>query len=92
MSRPHPLDWPNALHPRRSPCRIDATKGTRQHPCSTAHADMVEGYRSWRDGEYALAEQTEAGTAHSPRDEPGTYWETRTRPTFGTYLREMSQR
>lgn len=85
MSRPHPLGWPHALHPARSPCRIDAGKGRRQHPCSTAHADAVAGYRAWREAWEAQAEDATHGyttemTDHH-RDNPA--------PTFRTYLTDM---
>src|SRR5690348_356859 len=59
--------WPRALHPFASPCRIDPDKGLRQHRCSGSHADVVASYRAWRDGEYAAAEEHDAGTPSSPR-------------------------
>jgi hypothetical protein len=86
MNRPHPLGWPNALHPRETPCRVDPTKVRRQHPCSPAHRALVDGYRAWRDGEYDRAEAADAGDAHTPRNDPGTYWTTAARPTFRAYL------
>jgi hypothetical protein len=80
VSRPHPLGWPNALHPRRSPCRIDAGKGRHQHPCSPAHADA--GYRAWRQTWEEAAEAATIGYATElteyRRDNPA--------PTFRTYL------
>jgi hypothetical protein len=81
--------WPNALHPFRSPCRIDPDKGLGQHRCSVSHASAVESYRAWRDGEYAAAEAHDAGTASSPGHDAGdgdAYFDTRARPTFGTFL------
>lgn len=89
MSRPHPLGWPNALAPSLSPCRIDKAKGTHQHPCSGHHASMVESYRSWRDGEYALAEEAAAGGPNEAGDE--WYWQDRERPTFGAFLKMMHE-
>lgn len=74
--------WPRALQPHRSPCRIDAGKGLRQHRCSSAHASVVDGYRSWRDSEYAAAEDVTRGYASEETD----YWRDRARPTFGAYL------
>lgn len=69
----------------RSPtCRIDKTK-PNPHPCSRYHADLVEGYRSWRDVEHARAEQESIGY----QTELDEYWETHTRPTFGRFLRDM---
>src|ERR671926_2018602 len=40
--------WPNALPGHKSPCRVDSSKGLRQHRCSPAHRDLEEGYRTWR--------------------------------------------
>lgn len=88
-ARPHPLGWPNALHPSRSPCRIDAAKGSRQHRCSGMHADRVESYRSWRDSEYEAADAAAYGAPHSPGDEE--YWVGRERPTFARFLRDMRE-
>ena len=82
MSRPHPLGWPNALHPSRSPCRIDRGKGRQQHRCSSAHADVVEGYRLWREVEERAAEEATHGYATELDD----YWRDRQRPTFSAYL------
>lgn len=79
--------WPRALHPFRSPCRIDAGKGLRQHRCSASHASLVDGYRAWRDSAYAAAEDVTRGYG----TELDEYWQTRTRPTFGAYLQGMRQ-
>jgi hypothetical protein len=84
--------WPNALHPFRSPCRIDPDKGFRQHRCSGSHASAVQSYRAWRDGEYAAAETHDTGTANSPGHDAGdgdAYFDTRARPTFGAFLTMM---
>jgi hypothetical protein len=70
------------LHPARSPCRIDSGKGRRQHPCSTSHADTVEGYRLWRKTWEDAAEVATIGYTTEMieyrRDNPA--------PTFRTYL------
>lgn len=82
MSLAHPLGWPRALHPRRTPCRIDESKGSRQHPCSTEHRDVVQGYRAWRESEEQAAEEHTIGYATETED----YWRDRQRPTFRLYL------
>lgn len=75
---------------RRSPCRIDKAKGNRRHPCSVFHADLVDTYRSWRDSEYAAADQAAYGTPSSPGDEK--YWSDREKPTFRRFLRDWTER
>jgi hypothetical protein len=82
MPRPHPLGWPNALHPARSPCRIDRTKGRQQHPCSASHADVVTGYRLWRETWEDAAEAATIGYATEMTD----YRRDHPAPTFRTYL------
>lgn len=77
-----PAGWPNALNPRRSPCRIDTEKGRHQHRCSRVHADLVREYRTWRDTEHDLAETATLGYAK----DLAAYWETRERPTFRNWL------
>lgn len=68
----------------RSPCRIDVAKGKRRHRCSRQHADVVYGYRAWRDYEYDRAETEAGGYATELTD----YWQQHPdrRPTFGAYL------
>lgn len=66
----HPLGWPNALPPWRSPCSIDTTKGAGQHRCSSAHSSMIETYRAYRDHLNAEAEEWAIGYA----TETETYW------------------
>lgn len=83
--REHTRTWPNALPGHRSPCRIDSTKGLRQHRCSAAHASAVEGYRAWREHELA---QAEAAT-HGYETELAEYWREHERPTFKAYLLGM---
>lgn len=80
--RPHPLGWPRALHPRQSPCRIDAAKGPLQHRCSAEHREIVQSYRAWREVEEQKAEVETIGYAV----EEAAYWTTHKRPTFRTYL------
>ena len=80
--RDHPHNWPRALHPAQSPCRIDASLGRHQHPCSREHAELVEGYRAWRQAAEAEAEAETLGYATELAD----YWSTHDRPTFRTYL------
>lgn len=75
-------EWPNALPERRSPCRSDATKGIRQHRCSEAHADLVRGYRTWRDDILATAESVTKGY----KREEDLYWQDHDRPTFRAWL------
>ena len=77
--------WPRALPAHRSPCRHDSTLGIHQHRCSRTHAEVVEGYRSWRDSEYAMAELLTGGYSTELAD----YWSTRPRPTFRDYLTGM---
>lgn len=79
--------WPRALPAHRSPCRHDASKGVRQHRCSRSHAELVEGYRSWREAEYAAAEDATSGYA----TELAEYWSTRERPTLKAYLIGMRE-
>lgn len=67
---------------RRSPCRIDQSKGARQHRCSSSHAELVEGYRLWRETEEAAAEAATMQYSAELAD----YWQQRTRPTFRAYL------
>lgn len=74
--------WPRAIPPHLSPCRIDAGKGIHQHRCSATHADVVAGYRAWRDSEYAMAEDA----THAYGTELADYWSTHARPTFRDYL------
>lgn len=66
----HPLGWPNALPPWRSPCRIDESKGKGQHRCSHAHGTMIETYRAYRDHLNAEADEWAIGYA----TELETYW------------------
>jgi hypothetical protein len=79
--------WQKALQPHRSPCRIDAGKGLSQHRCSASHADMVCGYRAWRDSEYAAAEDATGAYATELAD----YWRDRPRPTLGAYLTGLAR-
>lgn len=74
--------WPNALPGHRSPCRPDRDKGVHQHRCSRAHAELVDGYRAWREHEHAQAEQATQQYAAEEAD----YWRTHTRPTLKAYL------
>ena len=74
--------WPSALHPGATPCRVDQSKGNRQHPCSFSHRDVVEGYRAWRESEEEAAEKATQGYATELAD----YWRDRQRPTFRAYL------
>lgn len=70
----------------RSPtCRV--SDGPRRHPCSPFHADLVEGYRIWRDVELEIADLECIGY----QTELDEYWLTHERPTFGRYLRDMRQ-
>jgi hypothetical protein len=82
MNGDHPLGWPRALTPRRSPCRIDQEKGRGQHPCSTAHRDLVLGYRAWKRDEEQAAEEATLGYETELAD----YWSTREKPTLKSYL------
>lgn len=52
-----------ALPDRRSPCRIDRTKGRRRHHCSPAHAELVEGYRLAAEDQDRRAEAWSHGYA-----------------------------
>lgn len=74
--------WARAIPPHLSPCRIDAGKGLAQHRCSATHADVITGYRAWRDSEYAAAEEA----THAYGTELTEYWTTHARPTFRDYL------
>lgn len=74
--------WPLALQPHRSPCRVDASKGLRQHRCSAHHAYVVEAYRSWRDGILAAAEEE----THAYAGDERAYWREHDRPTFRAFL------
>lgn len=81
--RAHPLGWPRALHPAECPCKVDQAKGVRQHRCSREHAELVEGYRSWREAAEQAAEAASAGYATELAD----YWRTAGgAPTFRRYL------
>lgn len=86
-ARLHPLGWPNALHPSRSPCRIDRAKGVHQHRCSASHADRVESHHLWREIEERVAEETAIGYATELEE----YWKTHERPTFARFLRDMRE-
>jgi hypothetical protein len=65
-----------------SPCRDG--KG---HHCSRAHAELVEGFRCWRESEYARAESE----TYAYDTELSDYWQTHARPTFRAYLEGMRQ-
>jgi hypothetical protein len=80
--RAHPLGWQRALHPSRTHCRIDASKGVRQHRCSWSHVEVVDGYRAWREAEEAAAEAATNGY----ETELAEYWRENRRPTFRAYL------
>lgn len=75
--RQHPR-WPNALHPRLSPCR----GASDRHPCSRAHAETVASWRAWRQAAQDDAERARYGDANTPgtEDVPAL-------PTFRDYLR-----
>ncbi len=60
MTTPDPTR-PRALPDRRSPCRIDQSKGNRRHPCSAEHASLVEGYRLAVEAQNARAESATLG-------------------------------
>lgn len=79
--------WPNALPGHRSPCRVDASKGLRQHRCSTAHRALVDGYRSWAESARLAAE----AVTHGYEAELAEYWQAHERPTFRAYLLAMAQ-
>ena len=85
--------WPRAIPPHLSPCRVDRSRGLGQHRCSASHADVVAGYRAWRDAAYAEAEAACNGYTEDaygrPTEEARDYWSCRQRPTFGAYLQEM---
>lgn len=81
------MGWPRALHPRRSPCRIDAGKGRHQHRCSASHAGIVDGYCAYRDAAYAAAEDATGGYGA----ELAEYWQSHERPTLRAYLLAMRQ-
>lgn len=83
----HTRTWPRALPGHRSGCRVDASKGLRQHRCSEAHRTLVDGYRAWREHEERQAEAESIGYATEETD----YWQTHTRPTFRTYLLAQRQ-
>lgn len=78
----HTRTWPNALPGHRSPCRPDAAKGLHQHRCSRAHAELVDGYRAYR--EHANAEAEKATQQYAA--ELADYWRTHERPTLKAYL------
>jgi hypothetical protein len=81
--RAHPFaHWTRALHPSRSPCRVDAAKGLLQHRCSRSHAELVDGYRAWREVAHAAAEASTIGYDTELVD----YWSSHERPTFRAYL------
>lgn len=48
-----------------SPCRIDKAKGGRRHHCSTAHADLVRGFRL---EQHAQRQRAEAATHGYPTE------------------------
>lgn len=48
---------------RRSPCAIDQAKGARRHPCSRAHADLVDGFRREQHAQQLRAEALTHGYA-----------------------------
>lgn len=50
-----------ALPGWRSPCRIDAAKGSRRHHCSSAHADLVRGFRLEQESQRSRAEAATHG-------------------------------
>lgn len=79
--------WPNALPGHRTSCRIDASKGLRQHRCSSAHVALVDGYRAYREHAYRAAEDASIGYATEEAD----YWRTHERPTLKAYLLAMAQ-
>lgn len=89
--RPHPLGWPNALHPSRSPCRIDKAKGRRQHPCSAAHADLVESFRLEQHAQDLRAEAATNGHATELADYFGPDGAER-RVRFGDWLTHRERR
>lgn len=78
----HTRTWPNALPGHRSPCRPDRSKGVHQHRCSRAHAELVDGYRAWREHAYRTAEEAAIGYD----TEEAEYWQTHERPTLRAYL------
>ena len=78
-------DWPAALKASHSPCRVDRSKGLRQHRCSRAHAELVDGYRAWRDAAEADAEAATNGYATELDD----YWRDHERPTLKAWLTGM---
>lgn len=82
----HVATWPNAVDPARTGCRVDRSKGVHQHRCSRAHAETVDGYRSWVAHEEATAE----AATHGYPTELADYWRDRGgRPNFRTYLLDM---
>lgn len=83
----HTRTWPNALPGHRTSCRIDTSKGLRQHRCSSAHRALVDGYRAWHEHEH---EQAEAATQQYDT-ELADYWSTHTRPTLKAYLQSQKQ-
>lgn len=74
--------WPRALPPHRSSCRIDASKGLRQHRCSRSHTELVDGYRAWREA----AEQAAEAATNGYATELAEYWQQHERPTLKAYL------
>ena len=53
------------LPDRKSPCHIDPDKGNRRHPCSRAHADLVNDFRR---EQHAQQLRAEAATHGYPRE------------------------
>lgn len=78
----HTRTWPRALPGHRTSCRIDASKGLRQHRCSVAHRELVDGYRAVVRHE---EQQAEAAT-HGYDTELADYWRDHPRTTFRDYL------
>lgn len=83
----HTRTWPNALPGHRSPCRPDRSKGLRQHRCSRAHAELVEGYRAWKRHADQAAEDATLGYP----EELAEYRQAHERPTLRAYLESRTQ-
>lgn len=89
--RAHPLGWPKALHPSRSPCRIDASKGKRQHRCSAHHAGLVESFRLAQEAQDRRAEAATGAYATELADYFGPDG-TERRVRLGDWLRHQETR
>ena len=77
---------------RRSPCRIDQAKGKRRHHCSTAHADLVEGFREAQRLQEERAEEATLGYATELADYFHPMNGQERRLTFQDWLRHSADR